>query len=271
MKRMTAFMWIVLAVFLSLPGGVKAGTGNLSAAERFFDANRAYRAEQFREAADGYRKLIESGFENGHIHYNLGNAHFRIGNLGRAILSYERARLLIPRDDDLIFNLAHARSLAKDAVGDTGPAPLNNLLGLDSVNLHETLFVFAVLNACFFAVLCIRLFKRAEWTYYLAIFLAICVGIGAFAFLLKWHGWFADHRAVVVAAEAEVRAGPDPGDTVLFKIHEGTIVQHERAEGGWVLLHLSKDKRGWAESSKLERIRAGKGGGFQNDEAAGIR
>ena len=72
--------------------------------------------------------------------------------------------------------------------------------------------------------------------------------------MLKWYGWAADDRAVVLADEVEVRAGPDRGDTTLFKIHEGTVVHHERSEDDWVLLHQSKDKRGWAESEQLERV-----------------
>jgi len=71
---------------------------------------------------------------------------------------------------------------------------------------------------------------------------------------LKWYGFAFDDRAVVLSQKIDVRAGPDPGDTTLFKIHEGTIVTYERAEGDWALLHLSEDKRGWAEAKHLERI-----------------
>ena len=85
-------------------------------------------------------------------------------------------------------------------------------------------------------------------------FLVIFIGIGGCALALKWYGYATDNRAVVLTDEVEVRAGPDPGGTTLFKIHEGAVVYHERSEYDWVLLHLSKDKRGWAESKQLERI-----------------
>lgn len=253
MSRFMRFMMTGLLVLLFLPSVVKAET-NKSMAEVFFEANSACKNEQFQKAADGYLHLIENGIENGHIYYNLGNAYFRLGAFGRAILSYERARLWIPRDSDLAFNLSHARDQARDAVGDSQSFSINDILGLDSINFYETFFVFTILNVFFFGILCIRLFKKAEWTYYLSIFLAIFVTIGASVFALKWHSVAGDDRAVVLAEEVNVRAGPDSEDTVLFKIHEGSIVHYERSEGDWVLLRLSKDKRGWAESTQLEQI-----------------
>ena len=244
---------ILLPVLIIVPCGSKAKNAQ-SAQEDFFEANRAYKNDQFQQAVDSYLKLIENGFENGHIYYNLGNAYYRIGDLGRAILFFERARLLIPRDDDLIFNLSHARNQAVDAIGDYRTFTLTDFLGLDSLNLYEAFFVFTIFNVFFFFLLGTRLYKKTEWTYYLSIFLAIfiCIGVGTLA--LKWYEYTTDKRAVILSDEVEVHAGPDPGDTVLFKIHKGTVVHHERSEGDWVLLHLSKNKRGWAQSKQLERI-----------------
>lgn len=71
---------------------------------------------------------------------------------------------------------------------------------------------------------------------------------------LKWGAWATDNRAVVLSEEMVVQAGPDTRDTVLFKLHAGTVVRVERTENDWTLLQLSKDKRGWAQSDRLERI-----------------
>ena len=253
MSRFECFVLISLLALHLIPCAVNAKI-DPSAQEDFFEANRAYRNDQFQEAVDGYLKLIEKGIENGHLYYNLGNAYYRLGDLGKAILFFERARLLLPRDDDLIFNLTHARNQAVDAVVDVQTFSLSDFLGLDSLNLYEVFLVFTIINGFFFFILGIRLYKKTEWSFYLSIFLVIIIGIGGFALALKWYQVTTDDRAVVLSDEVEVRAGPDPGDTALFKIHEGTIVHHERSEGDWALLHLSKDKRGWAPSKQLERI-----------------
>jgi tetratricopeptide (TPR) repeat protein len=84
--------------------------------ENFFIANQAYKENRFQDAIDGYKQIIDSGHKNGHLYYNLGNAYFRMNELGKAILCYERARLLIPRDADLNFNLRYAGDQVQDAV-----------------------------------------------------------------------------------------------------------------------------------------------------------
>ncbi len=231
----------------------QAETGT-SSAEQFFEANQAYKSDRFQQAIDGYIGLIENGHENGHVYYNLGNAYFRLGDLGKAILAFERARLLIPRDGDLSFNLSHARNQAQDASIDLQTSSLNGFLGLGGFNRHETFFVFTLLNVLFFSLLCLRLYKKTEWTYYLSIFMAIAISVGVCAVVLKWYAWANDNRAVILSEEVMVQAGPDSRDTLLFKLHAGTLVRVERTENDWTLLQLSKDKRGWAKSKHLEKI-----------------
>ncbi len=253
MSRLAGFTIIALLLGWLLPGHLLARDARF-AVEDFFETNRAYKNGQYPAAVDGYRDLIAAGFDNGQVYYNLGNAYFRMGATGQAILSYERAHLLIPRDDDLAFNLALARNQAVDATHDSQAMPLGGLLGLDSLNLYEVCLGFVGINALFFVILGGRLFWKTEWSYYTIIFMGIIVGIAACGFALKWYTAATDDRAVILAPEVVVRAGPNAGDTVLFKIHAGTIVQYERAEEEWVLLHLSADKRGWAAADQLERI-----------------
>jgi tetratricopeptide (TPR) repeat protein len=248
--RLIIIAMLVLACFLSM---AQTETGP-SFVEQFFEANQAYKKHQFQQAIDGYLHLIENGPENGQVYYNLGNAYFRLGDLGRAILSYERARLLIPRDGDLAFNLSHARNQTQDASMDLQMSSLSDVLGLGGLNRYEAFFGFALLNLLFSALLCIRLYKKTEWTYYLSIFMAIVISIAGCALALKWVAWVTDDRAVVLSEEVLVQAGPDSRDTVLFKLHAGTLVHVERTEDDWTLLQVSEDKRGWAASNQLERI-----------------
>ncbi len=76
-----------------------------NAADTFFRANKEYSAGQkamaerkredavgkFEQAVSLYEQLLESGFINGQIYYNLGNAYYRLGMPGKSILYYRRA------------------------------------------------------------------------------------------------------------------------------------------------------------------------------------
>jgi hypothetical protein len=127
---------------------------------------------------------------------------------------------------------------------------------LDSLSMEEMFWAFALLNILFWGVLFMRLFLRMEWTYYLFLILFIFWLIGGTSFGLKWYQAGTDDRAVVLKQEVSVLAGPDVLDTLLFRLHEGTLVQHERSEDGWSLVHLPDKKRGWVKSEAVELISA---------------
>jgi SH3-like domain-containing protein len=71
---------------------------------------------------------------------------------------------------------------------------------------------------------------------------------------MKWAEIHDDRRAVILEKEVEVLAGPHEGDTILFKLHEGAIVEEERSEDGWRLIRLPDKKRGWLPEKALERV-----------------
>ena len=225
-----------------------------SADELYFEANRAYKEDRYQEAIDGYLRLIGNGYVNGHLYYNLGNAYFRSGQLGRAILNYKRAQLLIPRDADLNFNLRYALDQTQDAISPAQNYLKQAFFWLADITFRELMWGFAVLNIMFWGILVLRLFVRPEWTYYVFIVLLIFWLVGGASLGVKWHQLKTDLRAVILAEEVDVLAGPDAGDTVLFKLHEGAIIQQERTEDSWSLIRMSDGKRGWVKSDDIAKV-----------------
>jgi tetratricopeptide (TPR) repeat protein len=245
MVALPALLFLAAAPLLALsPSGEEA----------FFRANEAYRGGDYEAAAEGYRSLFDEEAAKGHLFYNLGNAFFRMDDPGRAILFYERARILLPRDADLKFDLEYARDRLRDAV----PAD-RDLLGeaffwIEVVTLEEVFWLFAVVNLFFWTVVLLRRFSSSEIWYYGFVFLFILWLTAGASLAMKWHRVATDDRAVVLPAEALVRAGPDEGDTVLFRLHAGTVVRRERSELDWSLISLADGKRGWTESEGVENI-----------------
>src|SRR5262249_24984506 len=75
--------------------------------------NRLYAAKDYAGAAAAYREALAAGHDS-RAHYNLGNALFKSGKIGEAILNYRRAYALAPRDRDVRDNLAFARAYRLD-------------------------------------------------------------------------------------------------------------------------------------------------------------
>src|SRR3954452_2511171 len=79
----------------------------------FAKAKQAYGEGRFEAAAAHYERLINSGTWNANLFYDLGNAQYRLGDFGQAILNYERALALEPRHPEAEANLQLARDEAR--------------------------------------------------------------------------------------------------------------------------------------------------------------
>ena len=83
-------------------------------------ANTLYINGDYVGAAAFYEAIVDKGYISGRLFYNLGNAYFKAGELGRAVLNYNRAQKLMPYDKDVTYNLAVANGYVKDKI-DTVP------------------------------------------------------------------------------------------------------------------------------------------------------
>lgn len=225
------------------------------AEEHFIAANQAYKNGDYAQAVQLYSSLIEDNHTSGDMYYNLANAYLKSGDTGHAILNYERAKLLIPRDADLNFNRAFAQDKILDAQS-LQPGLFKALFfWLDSITSDELFVVFALFNVLFFSMLIFRLFRKPEWSFTLMIILFVLWGMSGLSFALTWHNHLTDNRGVIVNREVSVLSGPDTKETELFKLHAGTIIEAERTEGDWTLIRLNDEKRGWIQMNKLGLIR----------------
>lgn len=73
-------------------------------------ANRAFGEGRFSEAATQLEQLVRSEGFSAALLFDLGNARLREGKPALAIVAYERALLLAPRDPGIEANLALARA-----------------------------------------------------------------------------------------------------------------------------------------------------------------
>jgi hypothetical protein len=156
----------------------------------------------------------------------------------------------------LNFNLRYALDQAQDAISPDQNFLKQAFFWLEDITLRELMWGFAGLNVLFWGILFLRLFVRPEWSYYVFIVVLIFWLVGGGSLGVKWHQLKSDLRAVILADEVDVLAGPDSNDTVLFKLHEGTTIQRERIEDDWSLIRLPDSKRGWLKSSGIELILA---------------
>ena len=100
---------LTILVLVVLDAGAQSASVGL-----FNEANDRYRGGDFEGARRAYLQVVDSGVQDARLFYNLGNANFKSGRLGEAILWCERANHLSPRDEDIVANLRFAHQVKKD-------------------------------------------------------------------------------------------------------------------------------------------------------------
>ena len=224
--------------------------------EVFFNANSAYEAGQFDQAIDLYQQILADGHDNGHVHYNLGNAFLRNGELGQAIASYRRSLSFQPRGQDIQANLEFARKSRKDAIEPPTPGAAQKTLFFwhYALSRAELGVLVVVLNALFWSVLILRIFRLGSealrWiTMILLILLLITGGSLAIRHLRP------QQVAVIVPQEVDVRSGTNRADLVLFKLHAGTEVRVVDRRDDTLRIALPDEGRGgWIEARHAELV-----------------
>ena len=156
MNRKTLALIVMGAIlFVGLVVGLRLVAAETPAdPQTMMAANNLYEAGYYAEAAQIYEELIAQGVEDSALFYNLGNAYFQQGDLGRAVLNFQRAAQLDPRDPDIRANLELARAQAVEFLPETPDNPLFKLADFSRewLTLNETA-VLALLFWFLFAFL----------------------------------------------------------------------------------------------------------------------
>lgn len=223
------------------------------------EGNQAYTEGAVDRALDLYLQARDLGVDDPVLHYNLGNAFARSGQLGKAVASYLRAEKLAPGDGDIQANLAWVRRHIQDLELNEGELPLfiAQIAGLVR-SLTADQWGTAVL------VLVWILAALVGWSWYaggvtdgLRRIMLVVLGVLALASAATgWRFYQDEVRAlgVVTAAEASVRSGPAPTFPVLFEVHDGLTVNLEGEREGWVRVSLGGEWVGWLPAESVEAV-----------------
>lgn len=219
-------------------------------ASDFDAANRAYESGDFEAARKGYESLIERGGGTANVFYNLGNADFRVGDLGGAVLAYERALALEPAHPEARRNLEVARERAGAKV------PVIPWYGRAFPAWHGDTFALVAAAAAWLAVLAFvfsRVHRARRGTFGVLAFISLLVALYGVAGL--WYTEQDRSLAIITRKEAVARLGPAEQSGVAGTLPAGSRVQVVSERGEWIYCRLPGDALGWLPAADLQRVR----------------
>ena len=243
-----------IAIFVATTLAVSLGTSLLAQSDaEFMNANQAYAQSHFVQAIDGYEGLVRSGEWSANLFYNLGNAYFRTGDFGRAILNYERALALERHHPEATANLQIARDETRALEMDQSWSERY----LRSASNNQYSIVAAI--AFWVAVLClirwIFVRRQSNVTVMLAIFSLLVFAISTFAIYEFEYGSKGIALAIVTGKDVQARlATADTANSVLA-LPPGSEIKILSTRGDWLYAALPSNLRGWVPVKDAERVR----------------
>ncbi|MCH5179117.1 MAG: BatD family protein [Prevotellaceae bacterium] len=254
-KGLAILLLLVIAVATDAQPAAKIDAQALKA-----NADTLYVQHHYAEAAEAYAELLKARPHDAQLLYNLGNCHYRLKDIPRAILAYERAAKLNPSDADCRHNLGLARAQTQDkfySSSDLGIAwSFNSFVNTFGAAGWSYLAVamFALLLA---AVLVLRFastrrLKKIAFAVIL-IALACIILFNIFSFIQRRK--YSDHSAAIVLNTTKLMSTPDTTGTNLFTLHGGTKLSlSDTTLPAWSEVTLSDGQKGWVSNQDIEKI-----------------
>lgn len=248
---------MMTVVFLFIADGCFGGEQQ----DLFEQGNRHFQSQDYSAAINAYQKIIDLGYESGSLYYNSGNCYYKLGQIGKAILYFEKAKRFMPRDEDLNQNLALANLSVVDKIKAQPQFVLfriwNGFIHLIPRNILVWFVIGWYLLTALFLVLWI-IGKRMRFRFVLIrIVIAFSVILFIFGFALIGQIQQEKNRveAVIIVNKVEVMSAPGESAGVeMFTLHEGTKVRIGKFSEQWVKIILPDLNVGWVRKEVLEVI-----------------
>jgi len=219
--------------------------------QQFVEAGRAYDAGRAPDAVRLYEDMVRGGHPAMEVFFNLGNAYFKEGKLGPAVLNYRKAWRLAPRDPGIEANLLSALQEAGAAEADLSGAEIV------FTRLSEREWAIAAVAAWWATCVLLGLAILARGKSWVFLRVAAATGVATGAALLglwTWRGF--EHRpelVVLTEAQSALRA-PLVSAPPQFPLPEGSVVRESGAQGEWVEVS-SGQLTGWIRRSACAPVR----------------
>ncbi len=262
----------LVAVFVASATVCGAADSKTTARANWKTGIEAYNAKEYAQAVEAFETVVASDYASAEVYYNLANAYFKLGQqttssrpfaggeLGRAVLNYERALKLDPTLDDARYNL----DIAKDYTNDTEAVPESFVVRLwRSMAGVMTTNGWAVLSIVMFGVALVSLMVYLlngnivvrKVAFFLSLVVVVVFALSTALSLTQLRAAEVDNRAVVLASDTTpVHASPDSASKIIREPSQGVTVEVERKQGDWCEVRFADGEKGWVRSANVEII-----------------
>lgn len=228
--------------------------------EIFANANEMYNQGQYDSALRLYETVLEQDRVSAPIYYNAGNTCYKLKNIPKAILYYEKALKLAPNDEDIIKNLEIANARIVDKIEPLPELFINtwwrnfqNLFSPDSW-AKVSLAVFGVLLILVFVFLTSRRKVLRKISFFVGILFVLLTICSLTIAAQKYFDGKKSTEAIVFTPTITVKSAPGASSVDLFVLHEGAKVFILDNASGWNKIKIANGSIGWLPEESMVGI-----------------
>ncbi len=226
----------------------------------FDSAVELYQNKNYEQALLEFEKIRNEKVQNADLYYNIGNCHYRLQELGEAVLNYKIALKIDPTHQAARRNLRFVLTQTKDKQQLDHENRIfsfwQKIFNSMSINLLSLLSLIFFLLVILIIDLIILRYAGREKTAPIFIMIIAIIFLVIFATLtaIKYHEFRAMDEAVLLSPSAIGYSGPSAEFTRVFTIHEGMIFNVEKEQNGWSLIKLKNGLGGWIKKDNFRRV-----------------
>ncbi len=241
-------------------------SGSLFAAEKVIHADQAmnaYDTGKFGEAEKYYRSRLNPAEPSANLLYNIGNCLFQQGYFPQAMVCFERASRLSPRDPDILenLNLTRRKLMLPEKYKVESPSDILPYLR-DSLRPDEWLFLVCCgVSLLFFAAGTVLLAGYGRTFRILLIGGILLIAVPGIAYLMQQRTSYNPDFAVVTAKTVQVRSLPsDQAGKTEMNLRSGEEVTVAERRMDWVRIR-SGSAEGWVHAKDITSLWSPKSAG----------
>ena len=223
-------------------------------------ANKSYMEGNWETALQEYAAISDKGAESADLYYNIGNCYYKLGNLGKSILYYNKALKLAPSDQDIRHNLEVANARTTNKINAVPQFFLNRwaaaFRGAVSSNgwAQISLAAFALTLALTLIFLLSRTATVRKVTFSGGIVFLLLFVISTVNAASQKRQQTRSGDAIVMQNAVPVKSSPDREGKDLFVLNEGAKVTVTDKLGGWSQVEIASGNKGWIENRNIESV-----------------
>lgn len=225
------------------------------------DADVAYGKEQYQKASEIYTQLLQKEGKSSVLYFNLGDCYYRMNDMTKAVLNYQRAKQLDPGNKKIRHNLKLAQSKVADQI-----VPQSEMFFVTWIKAWNSTKTADAWGTCAIVTFILILAGTAVYLFSSRVLLRKVGFFGAlfFVFLTIVFNIFAYQQkklvtdeplAVVTVPLIDVKSAPAGAAARQFELHEGiTVTIIDNSMKDWKEIKLEDGRNGWVRTSQLELI-----------------